>query len=373
MRARSLVYLLWYRVGRDKPVDRVAEYLPEPPDSLAPSLAGTLLDDSADMQDIVASIVDLARRKAISITEEKEEGFFRMGTDFVYRRERRDVPLQPFELELLQGVFGSKDEVRLSDLKNKFYKEIPAIKQSMYADLIQRNYYRQSPETVRSTFGCIGVAAIVVAVAASFLLFVTLIDFTVAAVCPGFGLFVTALALLLAARAMPRKTDAGSETAARWRAFKEYLQNIDKYTDIDAQKAIWDRWLPYAIAFGIDKSYIRKFEGVNAPAPGWYIPSPTLYGPYHRRYYGSGGEGGPPVTLPGGSGGNWSGGGGLGDASKGLGTSLAGMSAGLGTLLSSASSTFNSRPSSSGSSGGGWSGGGGFGGGGGGGGGGGFG
>ncbi len=70
----ALVYLLWYRKGRDKPVARVADYLPEPPDGLAPGLAGTLIDDKADMQDIMATIVDLARRKAISITEDKEEG-----------------------------------------------------------------------------------------------------------------------------------------------------------------------------------------------------------------------------------------------------------------------------------------------------------
>ena len=105
---------------------------------------------------------------------------------------------------------------------------------------------------------------------------------------PGLGLFVTAMAVIAIANAMPRKSDAGSEVAARWKAFSEYLRNIDKYTDVAAQKEIWDRWLPYAIAFGIDKDYIRKFESVDAPAPGWYIPSPTLYGPYHRRYYGPG-------------------------------------------------------------------------------------
>ena len=87
---------------------------------------------------------------------------------------------------------------------------------------------------------------------------------------------------------MPRKSDAGSEAAARWKAFSEYLRNMDKYTDVAAQKEIWDRWLPYAIAFGFDKEFIRKFEAVDAPAPGWYIPSPTLYGPYRRRYYGPG-------------------------------------------------------------------------------------
>ena len=379
----ALAYLMWYKYAREKPVARVADYLPEPPDDLPPGLAGTLVDDSADMQDIIATIVDLARRKAISITEVKEQGFFRMGTDFIYRRERTDVPLSPFESKLITDIFGSKQEKKLSDLKNKFYQDIPDIKTAMYDDLIGRGYYKTSPDSARKQFGCLGGAVMAVGAAVSVLFTILLVDLTPAAICPGFGIFALAIALLVVSRYMPRKTDEGSEAVARWKAFKEYLRNIDKYTDLDAQKEIWDRWLPYAIAFGIDKDYIRKFEGVNAPAPGWYIPSPTLYGPYHRRYYGPGSDQ-PPVFLPGSGpsegggfpGGGGSLGGGLSSASRGMGTSLASMSAGLGSMLSSASSTMTSRPSSSGSSGGwgggGFSGGGGFGGGGGGGGGGGF-
>ncbi|MFM7582721.1 MAG: DUF2207 family protein, partial [Caldilinea sp.] len=186
-----------------------------------------------------------------------------------------------------------------------------------------------------------------------------------AAICPGIGLFVVAVAILVASRAMPRKTEMGAVAAARWKGFKEYLRNIDRYADLEAQKALWDRWLPYAIAFGVDKEYIRKFEGASAPAPGWYIPSPDLYGPYRRRYFGGGLPGGGEGGGEGGSderGGTF--GGGLGEASRGMGGGLASMSAGLGALLSSTSSTLTSRPSSS-SGGGGWSGGGGGGGGGG--------
>jgi hypothetical protein len=284
-----------------------------------------------------------------------------MGTDFIYRREVEDVPISPFERQLMTDIFGSGHEKKLSKLKNHFYKDIPGIKSAMYDDLVARGYYRTNPEAVRTKFGCIGGAAMIVAGLLAVLLIFLFIDLSFAAICPGIGLFGIAVSMLVAARYMPRKTDAGAEAAARWKAFKEYLRNIDKYADVEAQKEIWDRWLPYAIAFGIDKDYIRKFEGVNAPAPGWYIPSPTMYGPYRRWYYGP--SSGQPMTLPGsdegGSSGGGSFGGSLSDASRGMGASLATMSAGLGAMLSSTSNTFTSRPSSS-SSGGGWSGGGGF-------------
>lgn len=356
-----LVYLMWYRFGRDKPVERVADYLPEPPDELAPGLAGLLLDDSADMQDVIATLVDLARRKVLSITEVHEAGFFRTGTDFVYRREGKEERLAGFEQQLLAALFGVGEEKKLSQLKNHFYRDLPGIKQAMYAEMVSRGYYPTAPDSVRTLFGVVGGAAMLLALLVAFGLSTWLFELTPAAICPGIGLFVVAVAILVASRAMPRKTERGAVAAARWKGFKEYLRNIDRYADLEAQKALWDRWLPYAIAFGVDKEYIRKFEGASAPAPGWYIPSPDLYGPYRRRYFGGG--------LPGGGegGGEEKGGtlgGGLGEASRGMGGGLASMSAGLGALLSSTGSTLTSRPSGGGG-GGGWSGGGGGGGGGG--------
>ena len=360
----ALLYLLWYRLGRDKPVEIVADYLPEPPDDLPPGVAGVLLDEQVDMQDIIATLVDLARRKAISITEEKK-GKFLTSTDFIYRRERDDVEMTDFETKLLQDIFGRKHEVELSDLKNKFYKKLPQIKKALYEDVTARHLFVRNPESVRNQYGCLGVLLLILAGFAGFALVAAFGDLTAAAFLPGFGMGITAFGFLILSRFMPRKTDEGSEAAARWQAFKRYLKNIDRYTDLEAQKELWDRWLPYAIAFGVDKAYIRQFEQVDAPAPGWYIPDPTLYGPYRRHYYGTGGAGPAmagsggglgKLARPGSEGGGL--GGGLSDASRGLGNSLSSMSTGLGAMLSSASTTMTSRPASSSSAGGGCSGGG---------------
>ncbi|HMN30172.1 MAG TPA: DUF2207 domain-containing protein, partial [Caldilineaceae bacterium] len=324
----AALYALWYKLGRDKPVEMVADYLPEPPDDLTPGLAGVLLDENVDMQDIIATLVDLAERKAISITEEKQEGFFRMGSDFIYRRERKDVPLQPYEEALINAMFGDKDEVRLSDLKNRFYANVPILKQHMYDAVVSAGLFPRNPESVRTLYMVLGILGLIGSAALAVVLGIAFAGLTAAGILPGIGLGITSLGLMLLARAMPRKTDRGAELAARWQAFKQYLVNIDKYTDLEQQKQIWDRWLPYALAFGIDRAYIRKFEAVNAPAPGWYIPSPTLYGPYRPWFYGTGGPGGMPSAGGGGGGrpeGGGSMGGGLGDLSRGMGGSLSAM------------------------------------------------
>ena len=74
-----LLYLWWYRQGRDSPIGMIADYLPEPPSDLPAGLVGTLVDESADMQDILATILDLARRGALEIEEVEEPGFLGIG------------------------------------------------------------------------------------------------------------------------------------------------------------------------------------------------------------------------------------------------------------------------------------------------------
>ena len=232
------LYAYWVSCGaRSKPVAMVADYLPEPPSELPPGLAGTLLDESVDMEDILATVVDLARRKAISITEEQTEGFFRTGRDFIYRREN-NVALQPYEAELIKAMFGSKDEVRLSDLKEKFYSKLDGIKSKIYAASVEQGLFPNSPQKVRSQYGCLG-HGIVAAAAIGLVFFTVFGQLTMAACMPGLGMGVLAVGVLVLARPMPRKTDKGAEEAAKWRAFRNYLDNIEKYSDVEAQKTIW--------------------------------------------------------------------------------------------------------------------------------------
>jgi hypothetical protein len=67
-----LLYLLWRLRGRDPQVDAVPEYITVPPSDLPPGIAGTLVDEQADTQDIIATVMDLARRGYLVIEESSE-------------------------------------------------------------------------------------------------------------------------------------------------------------------------------------------------------------------------------------------------------------------------------------------------------------
>ena len=185
----ALVYLLWYRKGRDKPVARVADYLPEPPDDLAAGLAGTLLDDKADMQDIIATIVDLARRKVISITEDKDRRLLAHwhGLHLSPRGQGR-AARRRLSRSWSTACLAHGDEVRLSDLKNKFYTASARHQdRRCMTELIQRGYYRENPEQrPHDSLAVLGTALLVLAVAVGFVgLVMFLVDFTWLPSAPG--------------------------------------------------------------------------------------------------------------------------------------------------------------------------------------------
>ena len=365
------LYLLWYARGRDKPAGLVAEYITEPPTDAPPAVAGTLIDESADMADIVATIVDLARRGVITMQETEEPGILGFGKkkDFVYRLVKAGPELAPFERRVLTGMFGAGTERRLSDLREKFYRHIPDIQSALYAEVVQRGYFRRSPKAVRGAYSGLAIVGLIVAGVIGFMGLGWLQQYTSFALCLPLSISAVGVGLLIISRFMPARTAEGSEANAKWRAFKRYLENIEKYTNVAEAKELFDKYLPYAIAFGLEKSWIDTFSQAGAPAPGWYLPPIIIGGGPYRRASTDWGAGGSLGPIGMGSGGAGSAGGmpSLDSMSAGMSRSLSSMSEGLFSMLNSASSTLSSAPrSSGGGGGGGFSGGGGGGGGGGG-------
>ena len=261
------LFVLWYRHGRDKPMGIVAEALPEPPDDLPPGMAGTLLDEHADGEDILATIVDLARRGALRIHETNS------STAYAFQRCTSEVALRPYEEALLKALFGpelEREYVRSTVLGSEWRLQRLAVESDIYDAVVEEGYFAENPELVRGNYWYVGVAGILLAMVINVCLWIWTGHLLTASL-PSIALVVVAVGMVLLSRHMPCKTPAGAEAAARWRAFKRYLTDLGKYADVGQYSAIWDRWLPYAIAFGVDKQYVAAFEAVEAPLPAWYV------------------------------------------------------------------------------------------------------
>ncbi|CAN5582139.1 hypothetical protein BH23CHL5_BH23CHL5_21490 [soil metagenome] len=266
------IYGLWYARGRDPYVPTAATFLAEPPDDLAPGAAGVLLDEVANEQDLIATMLDLARQNVLRLEEQKGQGWF-ASKDFVLTLQEAPQDLRPFERELLVAFFGMDLEegksTTFSQVKNRFASASSVIKDRLYDEVVQRGYFDAGPETTRSRWRSVGMTSLGVSVVVGVVVNNWLE--------PGVGMLwiAVAVAILLSLATtwvsshMPRKTRKGAEAASKWSAFKRYLDDIELYEELGEHTEIFDRYLPYATAFGIENSWVRKFAAVNAPAPEW--------------------------------------------------------------------------------------------------------
>ncbi len=343
----ALLVAWWYLRGRDPKIDAVPEYINHPPSDLPPGIAGTLVDERADLQDVMATMLDLARRGFLAIEESSETSASRLVTkEFSLQRMAGAnlATLTPYERLLYDRLLGTKDTVRFRDLNGKFYANLPTLQKKLYEEAVKAGHFPNSPENVRSSYGCLGTFVLVAVLGIGFFAVPALSDYTSTLICPVLAGAVVAIALMILAPHMPAKTRKGAEAAALSRAFKTYLQNIEKYADPQQVTDQFEKYLPYAIAFGLEKSWINRFRQIPAtPMPGWYYPiGRPFMGPMGMgTTAGTLGHGLPTGGVPGA--------GGLPAPSlQGMSDSLSGglqsMSDGLNTMLNSASRTLTSTP-----------------------------
>ena len=102
-------------------------------------------------------------------------------------------------------------------------------------------------------------------VAAAFLL--TPVSFVIAAI-------VSGIILVIFAQIMPARTEAGTRTLEHVLGFEEFLRRVESENlkrIIVGHPELFDKYLPYAMAFGVERQFARAFEGIYTQAPQWYV------------------------------------------------------------------------------------------------------
>lgn len=261
-----------------------------PPPGVQPGLVGTIVDESADTLDVSATVIDLAVRGFLQIEEVAPGGMFKR-TDWQLTRlvPRPEESLRPYESTVLEGLFAQSNPVLLSDLKNHFAESLATAKHEMYAEVVQRGWFRSSPERQRAGWRLLGG---VLAGGGAVMLF-TLgsamrgVDRTAGIGLPvssgvilGAGTLVAGVVVFLLGGRMAAKTAAGSATLAQSLGFRQYLVTAEAgQIRWEEAQDIFSRYLPFAIVFGVAQRWAETFQKVAqaAAAAGQPLAMPTWY------------------------------------------------------------------------------------------------
>ncbi|MGB7220787.1 MAG: DUF2207 domain-containing protein [Vicinamibacterales bacterium] len=289
------VGLLWWTFGRDRryasihylsqnlqeqrvplfgsdPV--VVEF--EPPKGMRPGQMGLLFDESADTLDVTATIVDLAVRGYLTITELPRSNLraWLGTTDYqLDRLKEADAGLLEYERIVLNGLFdsGSASRRKLSDLKENFYADLLKAKKALIADAVERGWFPRDPNAVRTAWHVVAVAVALAGVALTIYL-----GFRWGAGLVGLPVVAAGTLLLVVADAMPRRTAKGREATRRALGFARYINTAERHQQAFAERAnLFTSYLPYAIAMKCIDRWAQAFKDIDArpETAGWYVGS----------------------------------------------------------------------------------------------------
>ena len=277
-----IVFYLWWTQGRDPRLRPIAAQY-EPPDQLTPGEVGTLVDNSADMRDITATIVDIAVRGYLVIEEHQKDRMLGLFHDkdynFILKKDRAEwAKLKPHEQVLLNGIFSSGtvgETVSMSSLENRFYTNLPGIKNSIFASLVTHGYYRRRPDSVRAAYIGIGVVVGVLSIwvgsAIASSLGMAPLTFIIAGV-------LSAIVICAFGWFMPAHTEQGARALEGVLGFEDFLNHVesDRFNRTIKTPQMFEKFLPYAMALGVEKNWSKAFQGIMTQPPDWYRGS---YGP----------------------------------------------------------------------------------------------
>lgn len=277
---------LWWTRGRDPRLRPIATQY-EPPDQLTAGEVGTLIDDDADMRDITATLVDLAVRGCLVIQEHTTEHLMGLWKDqeysFILKKNRSEWgTLKAHEQLLLNGIFSTGGDagetVLMTSLQNRFYKSLPAIKDRLLDSLVEHRYYRRRPDTTRYSYILLGlIFGFLTAWGGGYVgktSGMQPMPFIIAGIATGavicfFGWFI------------PARTMRGTRAFEAVLGFEDFLDHVeaDRFNRMIKTPEMFEKFLPFAMALGVEKNWSRAFQDICREPPGWYQGSfgPSFY------------------------------------------------------------------------------------------------
>ncbi len=278
----SFASVIWWRNGKDYKGRGVliAEY--KPPKGVDPLRAGMLQDYRLDGRDVTAEIINLAVKKYITINEElqKKAIFFNSKKYSLELKITDTSKLSEYEDRLIRALFstfsvGSKLE--LGEYNPELSKAVVKISDDLGATMASEGYYEKNPKKfVGGKMGGLVFLSIVL----------TFLAFFLSAPIGGFIGLISILVISMLITLMPRRSRLGVSAHESLKGLKYYIEVAEKDRIRKLQSAgakyaksaheptktveLFEKLLPYAIIFGVERSWAKQFKDIYTTQPEWY-------------------------------------------------------------------------------------------------------
>ena len=240
------IIIKWFSSGRDpkSSIGQASAWFSIPKvnkHELSPAEAGTLIDEQVAMREFFATLVDLARRGYLVIEERTKNNFFLL-------KNQKNPPkdsLRSYEAKLINNLFAEKTEIKVKD--TKIYTALTKFNNQLYSRVVDLALFPKNPQSIRIFYGVMAVLALMSA-----------------------NIFLFVVSLVFGMQ-MPKKTVLGADTANMVKALKSFITSQERQLTFQADKQVlFEKMLPFAIAFGVEKIWAKRFSKFDLKNPDWY-------------------------------------------------------------------------------------------------------
>lgn len=268
----------------------------DPPEGMTPIETGFVLDTKADARDISAELIYFAVNGYLKITKIDSKSIFGKHSDYELTKLKEMLPdeTKPYDSEIFEAIFQFGNTVKISELQARSGASTLS---GQGASLIQ------IPRDIRNFFaekGFVSKHAQATTMSVLVLIFIAFALVTMlggAGIIPGLtflGSYKLALigsyfllfgGIFFSGLMMKPLTKAGAELRDQALGLKMYIKTaeIDRIKFHNAPEKTpeqFEKLLPYAMVFGLEKEWAKQFEGIYTQNPSWYFdPSGTVFAP----------------------------------------------------------------------------------------------
>lgn len=269
-------FYLWKKYSDKDKVIEVVEFFP--PDSLTPTEIGYYMDGRIDTKDLTSLIFYWANKGYLKIEELKKTGVF-IRSEFILIFLVDDIDSQnDFEKYMFKALASYKDQenrVRVSDLRESFYKYIEKTAELFEIDLVIKHKTLYKPKVLRIGNSVKTSVIFTIGFIFGYFYYFGFIENIDNLITIGLGL-VSIITTLLVGQNIKAKTDYSKSILGRIFGFKRFLEVAEKNkleTLIEQNPSYFYDILPYTIVLGVSNVWSDKFKDLVTEPPNWYIGS----------------------------------------------------------------------------------------------------
>jgi uncharacterized membrane protein len=271
-------FSVWKKYGKDFDIKKVV--MPEyyPPKNLSILEMGAILKNGKIKKEYLsAEIINLAVKGFLTIEQKKL--FWIFGKTYILKAtDKKTDSLNDVEKKILDALFLGKTEVSLSQIRQSFYISYQRISKDVISKIDKEGFLSKKSLTLQTVFIVLGVIFL------SSMIFLGAFSFSMNEAFRHFFIVLTLSILpigplfLVFGIFMAQRTVKGEEMVAHIKGFKMYMDTAEKHRQqFNEKENIFEKYLPYAVMFGITKQWIKKFKEIYGPkhfenyAPYWLI------------------------------------------------------------------------------------------------------